>query len=134
VKFSVPLPGEMEGGELYVGISAETVTIGFRIYAVPKRKESPIALIAEPRLAANSRLLAQQKKRLGGKYDSYWYETVKREWIKRDGWPGAGDWPNLQGWIVRKKLAKSAATRTSFPLDAAQVFRDLYPLLKFTSL
>ena len=134
VKFSVPLPGEMEGGELYVGISAETVTIGFRIYAMPKRKESPIALVAEPRLAANPRLLAQQKKRLGRKYDSYWYETVKREWTQRDGWPGARDWPNLQGWIVRKKLSKSAATRTSFPLDAANIFRDLYPLLKFTSL
>src|SRR5215475_15324936 len=57
VKFSVPLSGEMEGGELYVGISAETVTIGFRIYAMPKRKESPISLIAETKLAANPRLL-----------------------------------------------------------------------------
>jgi uncharacterized protein (TIGR02453 family) len=134
VKFSVPLRGEMEGGELYVGISAETVTAGFRIYAMPKRKESPIALIAEAKLAANPRLLAQQKKRLGKKYDSYWYETVKREWIKQDAWPSVGDWPNLQGWIVRRKLSPAAVTRGSFPAEVANIFRDLYPLLKFTSL
>jgi len=73
LKVSVPSAGEMEGGELYVGIAAEAVTAGFRIYAMPKRKLSPIALLAEPKLAANPRLLAQQKRRLGKKYESYWY-------------------------------------------------------------
>jgi uncharacterized protein (TIGR02453 family) len=134
VKISVSLPGEMEGGELYLGISAETVTCGFRIYAMPKRKLSPVALVAEPKLAANPRLLAQQKKRLGKKYDSYWYSTVKGEWTKYAGWPSIEDWPKLQGWIVRKKLSKSAATRAALPAETAKVFRDLYPLLKFTSL
>ena len=134
LKVSVPLPGEMEGGELYVGVSAESVTAGFRIYAMPKRKQSPIALIAEPKLSANPRLLAQQKQRLGGKYASYWYSTEKGEWTKHDGWPSVQDWPKLQAWIVRKKLPKPALTRASFPADAAKIFRDLYPLLKFTSM
>jgi len=134
LKVAVPLAGEMEGGELYVGVSAESLTAGFRIYAVPKRKQSPIALTAEPKLAANPRLLAQQKRRLGRKYDSYWYTTVKREWTKNNGWPTVEDWPKLQAWIVRKKLSKPALTRASFPADAAKIFRDLYPLLKFTSL
>ena len=134
LKVSVPLPGEMEGGELYVGVSAESVTAGFRIYAMPKRKQSPIALIAEPKLSANPRLLAQQKQRLGGKYASYWYSAEKREWTKHDGWPSVQDWPKLQAWIVRKKLPKPALTRASFPADAAKIFRDLYPLLKFTSI
>lgn len=134
LKVAVPSPGEMEGGELYVGVSAESVTAGFRIYAMPKRKQSPIALIAEPKLAANPRLLAQQKQRLGRKYDSYWYSTEKGEWTKHDGWPTVQDWAKLQGWIVRKKLAKPALTRASFAADAAKIFRDLYPLLKFTSL
>jgi len=133
VKFSVPLTGEMESGELYLGISAETVTAGFRIYAVPKRKLSPIALIAQPKLAANPRELRQFKQRLGRKYDSYWYSTVKGEWTKNDGWPTLEDWPKLQAWIVRKKLRKSDATRASLPADAAKIFRDVYPLLKFTS-
>src|SRR2546425_12407894 len=53
LKFSVPLPGEMTRGQLYTGISAETVTAGFRIYAEPKRKLSSIALIGEPRVAEN---------------------------------------------------------------------------------
>jgi len=134
VKFGVPLAGEMEGGELYLGVSAETVTAGFRIYAVPKRKLSPIALVAEPKLAANPKALAQQRKRLGKKYDSYWYSTVKGEWTKNAGWPAVEDWPRLQAWIVRKKLRKSDATRASLPADAAKVFRDVYPLLQFTSL
>ncbi len=134
VKFSVPLAGEMEGGELYLGISGETVTAGFRIYAVPKRKASPIALVAEPKLAANPRALTQYKKRLGKKYDSYWYSTVKGEWTKNAGWPTVKDWPKLQAWIVRRKLNKSAATTTSLPAEAAKIFGDVYPLLEFTSL
>ena len=134
LKFSVPLAGEMESGELYLGISAETVTAGFRIYAVPKRKLSPIALVAEAKLAANAKLLAQYKKRLGKKYDSYWYATVKGEWTKNAGWPSVEEWPKLQAWIVRQKLRKSDATRASLPADAAKIFRDVYPLLEFTSL
>ena len=134
LKFSVPLPGEITSGQLYTGISAETVTAGFRIYAEPKRKLSSIALIAEPRVAENPKWLAQQKKRLSKKYESYWYATVKGEWVQNDGWPTAADWPKLQAWIVRKKLSPSAATRASYPADVAKIFRDLYPVLKFVSL
>jgi len=134
LKVAVPSSGEMEGGELYIGIAADTATAGFRIYAMPKRKQSPIALIAEPKLAANPKLLSQQKKRLGKKYESYWYTSVKGEWTKNAGWPAVEDWPQLQGWIVRKRLSPIAATRASFASDAAKIFRDLYPLLKFTSL
>jgi uncharacterized protein (TIGR02453 family) len=134
LKFSAPLPGEMTSGQLYAGISAETVTAGFRIYAESKRKLSSIALVAEPRVAENPKWLAQQKKRLSKKYESYWYATVKGEWVQNDGWPTATDWPKLQAWIVRKKLSPTAATRASFPTDVAKIFRDLYPLLKFVSL
>jgi hypothetical protein len=134
VKFSAPLPGEMKSGQLYAGISADTVTAGFRIYAEPKRKLSSIALIAEPRITQNPKWLAQQKSRLGKKYESFWYVTVKGEWTKNEGWPTAADWPKLQAWIVRKKLTPAAATRSAFPADVNKIFCDLYPLLKFTSL
>ncbi len=134
LKFSAPLPGEMKSGQLYTGISADSVTVGFRVYAEPKRRLSSIALIAEPRIAANPQWLARQKKRLGNKYQSYWYASVKGDWTKNDGWPTAADWPKLQGWIVRKKLAAAAATRNSFPSDVGKIFCDLYPLLKFTAL
>jgi uncharacterized protein (TIGR02453 family) len=134
LKFRVPLPGEMKSGQLYIGISADTVTAGFRIYAEPKRKLSSIALVAEPRIAQNPKWLARQKKRLNKKYDSYWYQAIKGEWIKNDGWPTAADWPKLQAWIVRKKLLPTAATRATFSSDVAKIFREVYPLLKFTTL
>jgi uncharacterized protein (TIGR02453 family) len=134
LKFSVPLPGEMKSGQLYAGISPDTVTAGFRIYAEPKRKLSSIALIAEPRLAQNPKWLTQQKKRLNKKYESYWYATVKGQWTKHHGWPTAADWPKLQGWIVRKKISPAAAARASFCTDVAEIFRDLLPLVKFTAL
>jgi uncharacterized protein (TIGR02453 family) len=134
LKFCVPLPGGMKSGQLYAGISSDTVTAGFRIYAEPKRKLSSIALVAEPRIAQNPRWLGQQKRRLSKKYESYWYATIKGEWTKHDGWPTAADWARLQGWIVRKKLSPAAATRISFCKDVAKIFRDLLPLLKFTSL
>lgn len=133
LKFSVPLPGEMSGGELYTGISADTVTAGFRVYSGSKRKESAIAMIAEPRVAQNPRFLAQVRRRLAKRYDSYWYSTAKGEWKQNDGWPTAEDWPKLQAWIVRKKLTTALATRAVFPAELAKIFRDLYPLVKFLS-
>ena len=134
VKFSVPFGGEGETGQLYVGLSAKTVTAGFRIYSGSKRKESTLAQIAAPRLDANPRWLAQQKKRLSPRYESYWYSVEKGEWTKRKGWPAAENWKKLQGWIVRRELGTAAATRGAFCKDLARVFRDLHPLLRFTCL
>ncbi len=134
LKFSMHAQGNRENGQVYVGLSTETVTAGFRIYSGPKRKESTLALIAEPRMAANPKWVAQQKKRLGKKYDSYWYSTIKGEWTKHEGWPAeVENWKKLQGWIVRKKLKPSAAIKADFPRELAKVFREVYPLLKFTS-
>ena len=132
LKFAAPFAGE--GGELYVGLSRNTVTVGFRIYSGGKRKESAIGKIAEPRVAKDTRWLAKQKSRLGRKYESYWYVVEKKEWRERDGWPASlEDWQKLGGWIVRKKLPVAAATRPAFTSDIAAVFRDVYPLLRFTS-
>jgi uncharacterized protein (TIGR02453 family) len=135
LKFSVPAPVKRETGQLYVGLSVDTVTAGFRIYSGEKRKESTLALVAEPRVIAEPGWIAKQKKRLGRRYESYWYQTIKSEWIKVSGWPtSTDDWKKIQAWVVRRKFAPSAATRTSFPSEATKVFRDLYPLLRFTSL
>jgi len=134
LKFQQPLPGDRESGQLYAGISTDTVTAGFRVYSGPKRKESTLALIAEPRVLADPKWVALQKRRLGRKYDSYWYTTERGEWTKHDGWPvKPEDWKKIQGWIVRKKWKPSAATRPDFPKELAKIFREVYPLLKFTS-
>jgi uncharacterized protein (TIGR02453 family) len=135
LKFSVPAPGKRETGQLYVGLSANAVTAGFRIYSGGKRKESTIRLVAEPRVAANRGWVAKQKRRLGRRYESYWYTMERGEWTKHGGWPAAAeDWKKILAWIVRRKLNPSAAARAPFSRDVAKVFRDLYPLLSFTSL
>ena len=135
LKYSVPPPTKRETGQLYVGISKDTVTAGFRIYSGGKRKESTLALIAEPRAIADPRWAAKLKQRLSRRYESYWYSTSKGEWTQRDGWPtSAEDWKKIQAWIVRRKFPPAAAMRPGFPREAAKVFRELYPLLRFTSL
>jgi uncharacterized protein (TIGR02453 family) len=134
LKLAVLAPGKRETGQLYVGISADTVTAGFRIYSGGKRKESTIALISEPHMLADPRWASKQKKRLARRYESYWYTMEKGEWTKHNGWPAAEDWKKLLAWIVRRKLSPAAATRASFPRDVTKVFRDLYPLLSYTSL
>ena len=135
VKFERPSGVGQDPGQLYVGISPDTITAGFRIYSRGKRKESILALLAEPRITAQPKWVAQQKKRLSRKYDSYWYNTIRGEWTKHEGWPtDPQDWKKLQAWIVRKKLKPSAAVSQSFAKDVLKIFKDLYPLLKFTSL
>jgi len=135
LKFSVLAPGKRETGQLYVGLSVDAVTAGFRIYSGGKRKESTLALIAEPRVNADSSWPAKQKKRLGRRYESYWYTTVKSEWTKHAGWPTTPeDWKKILAWIVRCKFAPSAAMNASFPRQVAKIFHDLYPLVRFTSL
>src|SRR5205823_8810537 len=72
LKFSVPPPVKRETGQLYVGLVVNTVTAGFRIYSGGKRKESTIALIAEPRVTADSRCVAKEKMSLVRRYETYW--------------------------------------------------------------
>ena len=135
LKFSVPAQGGGETGQLYMGLSADTVTAGFRIYSGGKRKGSVLAEIGQVRVQAEPSWVAKQKKRLGRRYESYWYRTEKGEWTKHSGWPVAReDWDKILAWIVRRKLSPEAATRASFPRDLTKIFRDLYPLLRYTSL
>jgi uncharacterized protein (TIGR02453 family) len=135
LRFTATLPGGRESGQLYAGISANTATAGYAIYAGPKRKESALALIAEARVQQNPEWVALQKRRLGRRYESYWYSAKKGEWTKHDGWPiSPEDWKKIHGWVVRRKFAPGAATRASYARDVARTFRDVFPLLRFTSL
>jgi uncharacterized protein (TIGR02453 family) len=121
-----------EGGQLYVGLSAESVTSGFRIYS--GSKTSALAQLARPRGRENPKWIEGQRRRLGKKYESYWYSTEKGEWMKHAGWPvHSEDWKRLQGWIVRRKLPLAAATRGGFEREVSKIFRDVHPLCQFTS-
>ena len=134
VKFPVLLGGELESGELYAGVSADVATAGFRIYGGSKRKQSVLALVAEPRIARNPRWLAQQKKKLARKYESYWYSAIKGQWKSNHSWPKNEDWPKLQAWVVRKKLSPVATTRPNYTVELTKIFRDVYPILSFVSI
>lgn len=135
LKFSVPVLDNGETGQLYVGLSADTVTAGFRIYSGGKRKASVLALIGQVRVQANPGWVSKQKKCLSRRYESYWYTTEKGEWTKHSGWPVAPEnWNRILAWIVRRKLSPAVAMRASFPREVAKIFGELYPLLRYTSL
>lgn len=122
---------EGDDAQLYAGISPDTITVGFRIYG---NRNTHLGKVAAPRAMQNTKWLAQQSRRLGRKYQSYWYSMEKGEWTKRAGWPTKPeDWKRLKGWIVRRKMKPAAATRITFAKEVAAIFRELFPLYRFTS-
>jgi hypothetical protein len=40
----------------------------------------------------------------------------------------------MQAWVVRKKMNPARATQGNFRKEVLKVFRDLYPLAKFTGI
>jgi uncharacterized protein (TIGR02453 family) len=123
---------EHGGGELYVGVSAEAVTVGFRIYF--EGRESALARLAIPRALENGPWLNRQERKLARKYESYTYTSEKGEWTKHKGWPAAAEWKRVKGWIVRRKFSPTAAMRADFVAQVGKIFRQVFPLYRFTSL
>lgn len=123
-----------EGAQLYVGVAAGVVTAGFRVYGGPNLKNSPLGRLGQQRALSHPAWLAKQRKRLGGKYESYWHSMEKGEWTRNPGWPATPEhWKKLRAWIVRRTMKPSAATRAGFLKDVAHVFKDLAPLARFAS-
>ena len=125
-------------GRLYVGLSADCVTVGFSIYDVWRGPKGALQTIFRKRLVTEreffDRLLDQtvQSKR----YETYWHRQESGEWVQHPGLPRRDDdWQTLQAWIVRKVyLPNSRAVRTSaFAGDVERIFKDFYPLYLFTS-
>jgi len=132
--FPDPGAGENASTQLYVGISAGAVTAGFRVYAMGPARNSPFRQMILPRVAANPNWVARQKKRMGRRYESYWYSTEKGEWTKHEGWPlEPEEWKKLQAWVVRRKFPPSAPALPRFVTDINRLFRDVYPLFTFVS-
>lgn len=118
-------------GQLYVGVAADAVTAGLRIYG---ERKSWLGRVAAPRAAEQAKWLERQARRLRRKYESYWYSTEKGEWKKNSGWPVTPEeWKRLRGWIVRRKMKPAAARRADFPNQVTRIFGDLLPLYRFTS-
>ena len=115
-------------GELYVGVTADTVTAGFRVYFDRDTKASALRLPQAPNWCV------QQKRRIGRQYESYWYSMEKGEWTKHRGWPlKPEEWKKLKAWIVRRRLSPAAALRPTFAKDVAAIFRKVFPLFRLVS-
>ncbi len=122
-------PGE-DVGQLYIGVAADSVTCGFRIYGAGRT--APLVQFGRARAPQNTKWLARQKVRLGKIFESYWYSTEKGEWTKHSGWPVEPDqWKKLKAWIVRRKFSPAAASRNGFEDEAVRIFKQLHPLLEF---
>ncbi|SRR5579883_833952 len=115
-------------GELYVGVNAKLVTAGFRVYFDGKTKAAALG----DRTAQAPKWCAQQRRRIGRQFESYWYSMEKGAWTKNDGWPVTPEeWKKLKAWVVRKKLAPAAASRPDFAKYVAKIFRQVMPLFSF---
>lgn len=124
-------------GRLYAGLSAEGVTIGFSIYNSEK-SSSRLETVLRPRALKEDELLRSylKKRRLASKYDVYWYQMVKGEWTKQDGFPRTEEeWTKLQALIVRKLLpaADPKVTSPALAREMEKVFQELYPLYVFSA-
>jgi uncharacterized protein (TIGR02453 family) len=125
-------------GRLYVGLSAECVTVGFAIYASWKKGVTgALGSVFRPRFAKEharfARLVASVRRK---KYETYWYRQEKGDWTPRPGFPRKdGDWLTMQGWVVRKVFEPGARglDSTAFVRQIARIFADLCPLYLFTA-
>ncbi len=126
-------PAVTGDGQLYVRVGVEGATAGFRIYDAGR--DSALRRLALANALDTPRWLAAQSRRLGRRYESYWYASVKGAWVRQDGFPTRREqWERLRGWVVRRTFTRAAATRAGFQKELAGVFKDVFPLYAFTSL
>jgi len=128
-----------EGGRLYVGLSAECLTVGFSIYGTWGRgPRGTLETVFRKRLPTHADLFNEllKEKVSQGRYETYWHREEKGEWAQHSGLPRhAEDWQTLHAWIVRKVFLPNARGLASpaFARRAEEIFAQLYPLYVFTS-
>ena len=126
-------------GYLYVGLSADCLTVGFATYAAWGRgKTSALETVFRPRFRSQRAHFDELlKERVRPKrYETYWHRMEKGDWAQHPGLPCLDeDWLTLQAWVVRKVFSPQArGIRTAaFGRQVEDIFRDLYPLYVFTS-
>jgi len=126
-------------GRLYVGLSAECLTVGFSIYATWGRgPKGALETIFRQRVSSHRAVFDHLLERIvrAKRYETYWHREEEGEWVQHQGLPRhLEDWQTLQAWIVRKVFlpnARGLAT-PAFAQHVARIFSDLYPLFVFTS-
>ncbi|HXJ92008.1 MAG TPA: DUF2461 family protein [Terriglobia bacterium] len=126
-------------GYLYVGLSADCLTVGFATYSAWGRGDkSALETVFRPHFSKERALFNRvlDSSVRSKRYETYWHRMEKGNWTQHPGLPRADeDWLSLQAWIVRKVLP-CRGRGVGSPALAGQIeniFRDLYPLYVFTS-
>jgi len=124
-------------GRLYVGASGEGLTVGFSIYGEWRRKTGDVLkALLKKRIKSNGQVLEDFLKRraIAWRYECYWYSMVEKEWTRRRGLPkNSGDWDQLLGWVVRRKIKPRAACSPSVLQEIQSIFGELFPLYVFSA-
>jgi uncharacterized protein (TIGR02453 family) len=129
-----------EGGRLYVGLSADCLTVGFSIYGTWGRgPKGALETVFRRRMLAHRDLFNELLKNtvIKDRYETYWHREEKGEWAQHQGLPRHDeDWQTLHAWIVRKVFLPNARglARPAFVRRVEEIFAQLYPLYLFTSM
>ncbi len=125
-------------GQLYVGLSADCLTVGFSIYGSWRGPKGALETLFRKRVASHAAAFAAVLAKVvpPRRYETYWHREDKGDWNQYPGLPRRGeDWQTLQAWVVRKVFlpnARGIAT-PAFAGTVERIFAELYPLYIFTS-
>ena len=126
-------------GRLYVGLSADCLTVGFSIYGSWGRgPKGALENLFRKRLVDQRELFGSLLERTvrRGRYETYWHRVEKGDWAQHAGLPRREeDWLTLQAWVVRRVFLPNARglDTSAFALRVERIFAELYPLYVFTS-
>jgi uncharacterized protein (TIGR02453 family) len=125
-------------GRLYVGLSADCLTVGFSIYGSWRGPKGALETLFRRRFASHRQLFESLLARVvrARRYETYWHREEKGEWAQHAGLPRRPeDWLTLHAWVVRKVFLPNARGlgTPEFTGQVARIFWELYPLYVFTS-
>ncbi len=128
-----------ETARLYVGLSADCVTVGFSIYGGGRNDSSALTKVFRKRLQSHPAVLQRVLRGVlrPRRFETYWHCQEKGEWRTHPGLPKhPEDRQTLQAWVVRKVYEPKARAvrRSAFAREVVKIFRELYPLYVFTSI
>lgn len=129
----------VEEGNLYVGLSAECVTVGFAIYGGwGDAASDPLRAIFRKRFASHAKIFQELVDRIvrKGRCETYWHRKEKNDWAQHPGLPRSEqDWLTLHAWIVRKVFLPGSrgVSTPAFAKQVERIWTGLHPLWIFTS-
>src|SRR5438876_787456 len=74
-------------GRLYVGLSADCLTVGFSIYATDRKSKGALDTIFRKRLQTHREVFERLLREIvrGRRYETYWHRMEKNDWAQHSG-------------------------------------------------